>query len=61
MGAKQASGAVEIPPKIGHRKVLEKKGDVGSALKTYMQDHDPLMGIELLWLTLRRERQVHYH
>ena len=25
MGGKQASGAVEIPPKIGHRKVLEKK------------------------------------
>jgi len=40
MGAKQASGAVEIPPKIGHRKVSEKKGDVGSVLKTYMQDHD---------------------
>lgn len=44
MGAKQASGAVEIPPKIGHRKVSEKKNrDVGSVLKTYMQDHDPLL------------------
>lgn len=49
MVAKQASGAVEIPPKIGHSKVSEKKGDVGSVLKTYMQDHDPLNGIELLW------------
>ena len=49
MVAKQASGAFEIPPKIGHRKVSGKKGDVGSVLKTCMQDHDPLMGIELLW------------
>ena len=49
MVAKQASGAFEIPPKIDHKKVSGKKGDVGSVLKTCMQDHDPLMGIELLW------------